>query len=97
MSVAMLFQTKSFSPKQYDEVIKRLEKANAGEPKGRTYHACFLSGNNVNVFDIWDSKEDFDKFGKTLMPILKELKADVGQPEIKEIHNVIEAKHAHAF
>ena len=97
MSVSILFRPNSFSTKQYDEAVKRLEKAGAESPRGRTYHACYLSGKNVNIFDVWDSSKDFERFGQTLNPILKDLKVDVGQPEIKEIHNIIEEKHAHAY
>ena len=98
MSVSILFRPRSFSIKQYDEAVKRLERAGAENPRGRTYHACYKSGDNVNIFDVWDSSRDFEKFGQTLTPILKDLKVDVGQPEIKEIHNIIiEEKHAHAY
>ena len=97
MSVSIVFQPKSFSTKQYDEVVKRLEKADAENPRGRTYHACYKSGNTVKIFDVWNSSKDFEKFGLTLNPILKELKIDVGQPEIYEVHNIIEEKYAQAY
>jgi hypothetical protein len=33
--------------------------------------------------------EDFQAFGQTLMPILKELGVDPGQPDVQPVHNVI--------
>jgi len=33
--------------------------------------------------------EDFQAFGKTLVPIMQALGADPGQPEIQEVNNVI--------
>jgi hypothetical protein len=97
MSVLIEFRPKSFSTKQYDEVVKRLERAGAENPRGRTYHACYKSGNSVNMFDVWESSKDYEKFGQTLNPILKELKLDVGRPEIREIHNIVEEQHAHTY
>jgi hypothetical protein len=38
---------------------------------------------------VWDSMESFEKFGETLVPIMNELGADPGQPQVAEIHNII--------
>jgi len=84
-----------FSPKPpmsadlYNECIKRLKKAGAGHPRGRVYHASFGTPDNLAVFDVWTSQAAFDKFGKTLMPIMQELGVDPGPPVVMPIHNVI--------
>jgi hypothetical protein len=84
-----------FSPKppmtaqQYDEVIKRLQKAGAGHPTGRQYHACFGTPESLSVFDVWTSQAAFDKFGQTLMAITQQLGLDPGQPQVMAVHNVI--------
>jgi CheY-like chemotaxis protein len=39
---------------QYDEIVKRLEKAGAGAPKGRLYHVCYGTGNQLRVTEVWD-------------------------------------------
>ena len=41
------------------------------------------------VFDVWTSQAAFDKFGKTLMPILQQIGLDPGQPSVMEMHKVI--------
>jgi hypothetical protein len=41
------------------------------------------------VFDVWTSQAAFDKFGKTLMPILQQLNLDAGQPSVMPMHKVI--------
>ena len=97
MSVSVVFRPKTLSTKQYDELILRLEKAGAANPRGRSYHVYSLSGRNANLFGVWDSLKDFEKFGYTLNPILRELKIDLGPPEIKEIHNIIEGNPVHTF
>ena len=81
--------TPVMSAQQYDECIKRLRKAGAGHPPGRVYHACFGTNDSVNVFDVWTSRAAFEKFGETLMPILRQLGADPGEPRVLELHNVI--------
>ena len=75
--------------KQYDTIISRLEKAGAGNPKGRLYHVCYGNQNDLRVTDVWDTKENFNQFGKTLMPILQEVGVDPGQPDVQEVHKII--------
>jgi hypothetical protein len=89
MALGIYFPAPSFTKEQYDEVSRRLEAAGAGSPPGRSYHCAFSGGVGVHVFDVWDSQEAFEKFGETLVPIMGELGADPGEPQVAEIHNVI--------
>lgn len=89
MALGFYFASESFSAEQYDEAIGRLEAGGAGSPPGRSYHCAFTGPGGIQVFDVWDSQESFDKFGETLMPILTELGVDPGQPVVAEVHNII--------
>src|SRR5207244_3080981 len=89
MAVGYYFAPQSMSAQQYDEVLKRLEAAGQGSPTGRQYHVSFYEGDKLRVFDVWDSKESFEKFGQTLMPILNEVGIDAGEPMVAEVHKVI--------
>ena len=89
MALGYYFAPPAMSVDQYRECIKRLTKAGAGHPSGRTYHSAFGPPEKVMVFDVWTSQAAFDKFGKTLMPILQEMGLDAGQPSIMEVHNEI--------
>jgi len=88
MAYAIQF-TPKMTAEQYDECMKRLNAAGAGAPAGRLYHACYGSGDRLRVFDVWESKESFDNFGPTLMPILQEIGIDAGVPEIVEVRNIV--------
>ncbi len=89
MSYVVRFAPKSMSTSQYDEIIKRLEAAGAGAPKGRLFHVAFGDPNALRVSDIWDTKENFEAFGASLMPILQEMGVDPGEPDWIEVHNII--------
>ena len=39
-------------------------------------------------FNPWESMESFQKFGETLVPVLKKLGVDPGQPQVTRIHSV---------
>ena len=89
MALGYYFHPESMSAEQYDRVTRRLEEAGAGSPSGRSYHCAFQVGAGLHVFDVWESEEQFNEFGKTLMPILQEEGIDAGQPDVSPIHNVI--------
>ena len=75
---------------QYDESVRRLEKAGDWLPAGLEFHVAFMSNGNFRVSEIWDSREQFDAFGKRLMPVLKDVGIELaGEPETREIHNIV--------
>jgi hypothetical protein len=89
MAFVLRFTPKGMTATKYDEVIERLKSDGAGAPKGRSYHVCFGDPENLFVSDIWDSMEDFQAFGKTLLPIMQSMGLDAGEPAILKVHNVI--------
>ena len=89
MAIGIYFAPTAMSAQKYDECITLLKKAGAGNPSGRSYHAAFGPPDKLMVFDVWTSQAAFDKFGKTLMPILAQLGLDTAQPQIMPVHKVI--------
>ena len=89
MPFVLKFKPSGFTAAKYDEAIKQLNAAGAGSPKGRSYHVCYGDPNSVYVTDVWDSMENFQAFGQTLVPILHSLGVDPGQPDIQQVHNII--------
>lgn len=89
MAIGVYFHPASMDAARYGETVKRLQAAGAGEPDGRLYHVCFGSGDTLQVFDIWDSQENFERFGEALMPILQDLGLGDTQPMIEPVHNII--------
>lgn len=90
MAVGLYFTPSGFNKDKYDEAIRKLEEAGAAAPAGRTFHVALESDGAIQVFDIWESQEESEAFGQTLIPILSELGVDPGQPMAAEVHNVIQ-------
>ena len=90
MAFGLYFQPHGFTPDVYDEAIRQLEQAGAGigSVPGRTFHCAMEAGGNIQVFDVWESMEQFQKFGETLVPILDKLGVDPGQPQVATVHTV---------
>ena len=89
MAIGLYIAHSGFTPDKYETVIKKLDAAGAGAPKGRTLHVALETNGEIQVFDIWDSREDFDAFGSTLMPILAEQGVELSEPMPANVHNVI--------
>ena len=75
----------------YDEVASRLESAGVWPgPDGLEFHVLFGSEGNLRVSEIWDSREQFEAFGETLMPILSDVGIEFSaDPEVFEVHNIV--------
>ena len=89
MAIGIYFSPAAASAEKYDECIKLLKKAGASHPAGRSYHSSFGPKDKLMVFEVWTSQAAFDKFGKTLMPILQQLGIDPGTPAVMPVHRVI--------
>jgi len=90
VALGFYFVHEGFTPEKYDKVIKQLTDAGAGAPKGRTFHVALESDGAIQVFDIWESQEEFEAFGATLLPILAEAGVKLNEPMAAKVHNVIE-------
>jgi len=92
MAVVIKFKHAGFTEAKYQEAIKKLADAGQGNPKGRSFHVSYGDSNGVDILDVWESMEEFEAFGKILIPILTSLKIDLGQPDIQKIFGIIKGK-----
>ena len=92
MAFVARFAPEGLTSDAYDKIIKRLKEAGLGSPEGRLYHVAFGDPNSLLVSDIWDTHEAMARFREKLEPILKELGVAPSEPQILEVHNVIEGQ-----
>jgi hypothetical protein len=92
MSIVVRYNPPSLTTEQYDEADRLLREAAVEPlPDGLECHVCFGSERNLRVSEIWDSREQFEAYGKQLsvMPVLAEIPFDSGgPPEIFEVHKL---------
>jgi hypothetical protein len=89
MAIGIYFHPKSLSAGQYDEAIKELDAAGAGRPAGRIHHSCFGPDGDLMVYEVWESQQAFEDYGKVLMPILHKTGIDPGTPDVMPVHNMV--------
>ena len=90
MTVAVLSAPASMTAEQYHRISEHLDASRTGPPPGRRLHACFGHGDQLMMFDVWDSIEELDAFTATLMPILAVEHIDMAPPEPLEIHDLVD-------
>jgi hypothetical protein len=88
MAIAVYFHPKSLSTAQYDEAIKEVDAAGAEHPAGRVHHSCFGPDGDLMVYELWESQQAFEDYGKVLMPILHRTGIDPGTPDVMPVHNL---------
>lgn len=87
-TIIALFDLGSTSA-QYDQVIRDLEAAGAGKPKGRRYHVAAPNNGRWLIVDVWESVEALHQFAQMLMPILQKAGVQLNPPKIYSVHNII--------
>jgi hypothetical protein len=90
MAVCLLIDIPGGELEQYDEVMRKLEESGGKLGEGQTFHAAGKTDNGFMVIDVWNSREDFDRFlGGRLGQALQEVGPP--QPQVREvqIHNQI--------
>ena len=85
MAFAITFTT-NLTKAQYDEIWQHLRDRHADHPIGRLSHVAFEHGGVMRVVDVWDSMENFETFGQTLLPLIAKVGGEA-TPEIAEVHH----------
>ena len=56
MAIGIYFTPAAVTAAKYDECIKLLKKAGAGNPPGRSYHSAIGPKDKLSVFEVWTSQ-----------------------------------------
>ena len=88
MAIVVTFKVSGMPVDKYETVMSRLAAAGAGAPPGRLYHVSYGSPEGLQVIDVYDTPDSFERFGKTLVPILQSM-GIVVEPSVHEAHKVV--------
>jgi hypothetical protein len=86
MAILIRFTPSGLTSEQYDAVGGKLQDGGHWPPDGLLAHVCFGSSGNLRVSEVWESREEQERFAEHLMPVLQEENVDLaGDPEILEV------------
>ena len=66
--IGVYLQLGAISESAYHDIDAKVRAAGVSE-QGCLLHTCFKEGDNLAVFDVWESKEAFEAFASHLGPI----------------------------
>jgi hypothetical protein len=90
-NITVVFDMPNVTAAQYDDVIRSLEAAGAGNPKRRLYHLASPKEEGWLVVDVWESDALLPQFAQTFIPVMQEAGVTPPQPQIYPVHNMITA------
>jgi len=87
MAIGVIFEFPGATRKQFEDTAKKVLKGRgkklANWPvKGLLAHMAGPMPKGWRVIDVWQSKAAFKRFGKVLMPILKQSDLPAAKPKI---------------
>ena len=88
MAISVRFAEEPTSREKYDGVRKRLEDAGDWPPPGLIFQAAQGDSDVEEVFEVWESREAFERFGSKLMPLLDEVGINAGEPQVREVYKM---------
>ena len=86
MAILIRFTPSGLTSEQYKSVGEKLQESGNWPPDGLLAHVCFGTSGNLRVSEVWESREQMERFGESLMPVLQEQNVDLsGEPEVIEV------------
>jgi hypothetical protein len=85
--IAVYVKPEALTIEQYNQARKGLE-ASGANMDGRKHHSCFGEDGQLMVFEIWDSQDNYEAFGKFLMPVLQEVGIVPSTQDIMQVANL---------
>lgn len=85
-----VFDPGSANAEEYEQISQALMADGAATPAGRLYHVAYTRDGKMVVADVWESRELFDQFVLTLVPVLQNMGVTPTVPQLFAVHNVIE-------
>jgi hypothetical protein len=90
MAVAIILEFDGTTLEQYDEINKRMGLTPGGPgPAGSISHWATMTDKGLMVTDVWESREQFDKFAQEKIGPLSAEVGFAGPPRMTfhEVHN----------
>ena len=90
MAVLIRFTPRGMTAAQYGAVGRQLEEAGNWPPDGLLAHVGFGSDGDVRVSEVWESREQQERFAEALMPVLREHGIEfASEPEFLDVHGYL--------
>ena len=87
MPVAIRITPHNMSKQDYESTIAELNASGAAEPEGRLFHAAYGGGDDVHMFEVWESQGQFEAHRDQVYATLQGSTLSTAPVEIHELHS----------
>jgi hypothetical protein len=94
MPVAVIMEFENTSLEQYDEVVEKMGFSHGGPgAPGGLFHWVTQTNGGIRVTDVWESKEEFERFSESTIGPLAAEAGMAGPPKVSyaEVYNYLTA------
>lgn len=88
--VLVIVDFKEATIEQYDDSIRDLAIAGQLYLEERPHHFAAVKGDGMHIVDIWESAEDFTRFGEVMIPIITKRGITSPQIQILPLHSELD-------
>ena len=88
--IAVLSTPESMTAERYDRLVEQFEDARASPAPGHRLHVCFGHGDQLMLFDVWDSVEELQAFAATIAPILTNEQIVIAPAQPFGVHRLVD-------
>jgi hypothetical protein len=86
MAILVRYALDGMTTEQYENVGRKLDEGGHWPPPGLLGHVGFGEEGNVQVSEVWESREQQEQFAQSLMPLVQEAGVPfTSGPEIIEV------------
>ncbi|MCX5399450.1 hypothetical protein [Streptomyces sp. NBC_00102] len=96
MPIVVVFDLPGMTQAHYEKSLERMSGRSGPVTSpsdwpvtGLLSHTAAPTDNGWLVVDVWESQEEFDQFGETILPILRELGVPDARPKIYPLFSQI--------
>lgn len=89
MSIMAIYRSSGVDRTKYEAIIDELESKRRAPPGAIAHFAGFTGPDSIVVVDVWETRDQFDKFGEQLGPVLQKHGVPAQAPEIIELYGLI--------
>ena len=97
MSIMAIYRSSGVDRAKYDAVINELDSKRTAEPGSVLHLAGFTGPDSICVIDVWESQEQFERFGEKLRPVLAKHGIPEQAPEVVELYGLIAYPRVDAY
>ncbi len=91
MATTMLMQLPAEAAEMYDPLNREMNMGQQTLPEGLIHHFATRTDNGLVIFDVWESRDAFERFiSERLMPAMQKIaggEAPQIEPTFGELHN----------